>query len=182
MSCFSQSKDELVIEFNNERKSFFLKAHLQPDFCCLSFPTSFNRARKNSVDLFPEVILKPVQSVTQFKNERCFAINLIDDLSLIFKMHGNRANVLTAQNDKVIGIFRNHQEADWQIKPSQLNRELNWSLDTVDLNEGDLKKSFYTLNNEAWDYLESQGFSSRNSTGKWELLKKLQIQLEKGEF
>lgn len=182
VSCFSQSKDELVIEFNNEQKSFFIKAHLQPDFCCLSFPTSFNRARKNSVDLFPEALLKPVQSVTQFENERCFAINLSDDLSLIFKMHGNRANILVAHNDTILGIFRNHQEADWRIKPSQLNRELNWSCETVELNEANLRKSFYTLNKEAWDFLDSQGFNSANAAGKWELLKKFKNQLEKGDF
>jgi predicted ribosome quality control (RQC) complex YloA/Tae2 family protein len=182
VSCFSQSKDELVIEFNNERRSFFLKAHLQPDFCCLSFPTSFNRARKNSVDLFSEVILKSVKSVMQFDNERCFAINLSDDLSLIFKMHGNRANVLVVQDDKIIGIFRNHQEADWQIKPSELNRELNWSLETVTQNESNLKKAFYTLNSEAWTFLESQEFNTSDSKAKWNLLKNLKNQLEKGEF
>jgi predicted ribosome quality control (RQC) complex YloA/Tae2 family protein len=182
VSCFSQSKDELVIEFNDERKSFFLKAHLQPDFCCLSFPSSFNRARKNSVDLFPEIILKSVQSVTQFKNERCFAIHLADALSLIFKMHGNRANVLVAQNDKIIDIFRNHQEADWQIKPSQLNRELNWSLETVMQNVSNLQKTFYTLNSEAWSFLESQGFHTVDPTEKWNLIKTLKNQLERGEF
>jgi predicted ribosome quality control (RQC) complex YloA/Tae2 family protein len=182
VSCFSQSKDELVIEFNNEKKSFFIKAHLQPDFCCLSFPTSFNRARKNSVDLFAEVILKSVQSVTQFQNERCFAINLSGDLSLIFKMHGNRANVLVAQEAKIIGLFRNHQEADWEIKPLQLNRELSWSLETVAQNETNLRKTFFTLNSEVWSFLDSQGFMNADPSAKWTLLKNLKTQLEKAEF
>jgi hypothetical protein len=58
VACFSQNKDELMLEFNNSHQSYFIKASLQADFCCLSFPDQFNRARKNSIDLFAEIILK----------------------------------------------------------------------------------------------------------------------------
>jgi predicted ribosome quality control (RQC) complex YloA/Tae2 family protein len=182
VSCFSQSKDELVIEFNNSKRSFFIKASLQSDFCCLSFPTSFNRARKNSVDLFPETILKEVQSVTQFTNERSFSINLSDGLRLIFKMHGNRANILVAEGERVTGIFRNHLQADLNLIPSELNRKLDWSQRADIQNESDFKKTFFTLNNRNWEYLYDQGFEKADAGGKWNLLQGLRNQLEKADF
>ncbi len=106
VSCFSQNKDELVIEFNNANESFIIKASLQPDFACLSFPKNFNRARKNSIDLFNEALMKPVKEVKQFSNERSFAIMLAimlaDNYSLLFKMHGNRANVILFEDNHAI--------------------------------------------------------------------------------
>lgn len=63
VSCFSQNKDELVFEFNDSKESFFIKADLQPDFSCLTFPESFKRARKNSIDLFNDVLMRKVIDV-----------------------------------------------------------------------------------------------------------------------
>ncbi|HAC24470.1 MAG TPA: hypothetical protein DCE81_06100, partial [Cytophagales bacterium] len=56
VSAFSQNKDELILEFNDGRKSTFMKASLAPELTCLSFPESFARARKNSVDLFSPLL------------------------------------------------------------------------------------------------------------------------------
>jgi hypothetical protein len=50
--CFSQNKDELIIRFEIKEKSFFIKASLQSEFCCLFFQDDFTARRKNSVDLF----------------------------------------------------------------------------------------------------------------------------------
>lgn len=182
VSCFSQSKDELVIEFNRNGQSFFLKAHLHPEFCCLSFPTAFSRARKNSIDLFPEIILKEVVSVAPFNNERSFQINLTDGLSLIFKMHGNRSNVLQTWNENVVSIFRNHQKADLNVVPAQLHRELDWSLEYAKQHEANLRKAFFTLSQQNWQYLSAAGFASADIETKWRLLQNLKIQLEKGDF
>ncbi len=57
-AAFSQNRDELVLEFalpDPTARSFYLKAYLDPKFCCLQLPQRFHRAKKNSVDLFPEV-------------------------------------------------------------------------------------------------------------------------------
>jgi hypothetical protein len=51
-TCFSQEKDELVLGFVKDKEEFYIKAILKSDFACLVFPPSFQRARKNSVDLF----------------------------------------------------------------------------------------------------------------------------------
>ncbi|HCM77779.1 MAG TPA: hypothetical protein DIS90_15455, partial [Cytophagales bacterium] len=92
VSCFSQNKEELILEFNNEKESFFIKAHLLSSLSCLTFPSHFSRAKKNSIDLFDEVILKKLNGITQYENERSFALDFDNGYSLVFKMHANRSN------------------------------------------------------------------------------------------
>ncbi|MBX2917311.1 MAG: DUF814 domain-containing protein [Cyclobacteriaceae bacterium] len=152
VSCFSQNKDELVLEFNNSTESFFIKASLQSDFSCLSFPNQFNRARKNSIDLFEEVILKSVKQVYVFENERCFAIQLEDNLLLLFKMHGNRANVILFHNDNVITLFRGHLKNDLTLSLATLNRKLDFSEDTFRAHQSNLPTYYITFGKLVWEY------------------------------
>jgi len=182
VSCFSQDKDELVIEFNNRAKSFFIKACLQPDFCCLAFPTQFNRARKNSVDLFPKIILKEVKSIRQFRNERSFGLELSDGFLLLFKMHGNRANVILFQNESAISIFRNHLKTDLNLTVQSLDREMDWTYDYFKKHRSGLKNAFFTLGSDQWEYLEQQGLQSYREEEQWEVLQKFYKQLNSKEF
>ena len=121
VSCFSQNKDELILEFNNTRTSFFVKADLQPEFQCLSFPEKFSRARKNSIDLFPEIILQPVSTVRQFNNERSFAIVFKNAEALVFKMHGTRANVVLYRGQTAVDLFKNNFSADLEVPLNTLD-------------------------------------------------------------
>ena len=77
ISCFSQNKDELVLGFANQERGFTIKALLSSVLCCVSFPSSYNRSRKNSVDLFQSVMGYTVKNVRQLENERSFVIELI---------------------------------------------------------------------------------------------------------
>ncbi len=160
VSCFSQNKDELVLELNNEKESFFIKAYLQPTFSCLSFPASFHRAKKNSVDLFDELVLKKCIGTTQYENERSFSIDFSNGYSLIFKMHGNRSNVLLSHQDKVVKIFRNQFLEDLSIIPSLLHKRIDWSESAFLLNEHSVSKHYFTFGKPIWNYLESKNFSS----------------------
>jgi hypothetical protein len=127
VSCFSQNKEELIIEFNNSIESFFIKASLQPSLCCLSFPNNFHRAKKNSVDLFTELTLKKVIAITQYQNERSFSVAFEDDYHLLFKMHGSQSNIVLLHKESVKAIFRNQFQTDWEIELSKLNRSIDWS-------------------------------------------------------
>jgi predicted ribosome quality control (RQC) complex YloA/Tae2 family protein len=115
VSCFSQNKEELIMEFNNSSGSFFIKSYLHPDFCCLSFPSKFQRARKNSVDLFSPLILKKVIRVQAFENERCFSVEFPDKVHLLFKMFGNQSNIILFQNGVITEIFRQNLKNDLSL-------------------------------------------------------------------
>ncbi len=170
VSCFSQSKDELVIELNNASRSFFIKASLLPTFSCLYFPAQFSRARKNSIDLFLPLLLKKVESVFVFENERSLGIQLEDDHQLIFKMHGARANVLYAYQNQVKEIFRNHLKADLEIIPTLLHRPIDWSRACFDQHRGDIFKVYFTLGREVQRYLHTRHFSELPRDEQWTLM------------
>lgn len=169
VSCFSQNKEELIIELNNGQESFFIKAHLLSSFCCLSFPSQFSRARKNSVDLFDEVILKKVNAVKQFQNERSFEIALDQGYSLIFKMHANRSNVLLSKDGVIFKIFRNQFKADLAIEPSKLEIEIDWREQHFHQHTDNLKETYFTLGKEVWAYLAEKNFETLPPTDRWQL-------------
>jgi predicted ribosome quality control (RQC) complex YloA/Tae2 family protein len=152
VACFSQNKDELMLEFNNSQQSYYIKASLQSDFCCLSFPSQFNRAKKNSVDLFTEIILKEVKGVYPFENERCFAIQLADGYTLLFKMHGNRANIILFRDDVARSLFRSHLKADLSLSLTALNRNLDFSESAFYLNKSNLPHYYFTFGKLVWEY------------------------------
>ncbi|HEV8514340.1 MAG TPA: NFACT RNA binding domain-containing protein [Cyclobacteriaceae bacterium] len=179
VSCFSQNKDELIIELNNSRESFFIKANLVPGFCCLSFPNNFHRARKNSVDLFTAVILKKVVAVKQFENERSFSLQLEEGHSLIFKMHNQFANVLYLEKDIVKEIFRNHLQSDFEIIPDQLNRSIDFSKENFFKNISSLSSTYFTFGKTVWDYLLERNFGQLDNDSQWRLFEQT-LQLLEG--
>ncbi len=153
VSCFSQSKDEIVFEFNNAKTSFFIRADLQGDFSCLTFPESFKRARKNSIDLLNEALMKKVVGVQQFENERSFVINLEDDLGVLFKMHGNKGNVVLLNGDVEIGRFKNNIAGG-----AETDRHIDWSKENFEKHIDQLEKVYFTFGKKLikkdWDYIQ----------------------------
>ena len=182
VSCFSQNKDELIIELNNSQNSFFIKADLMPGFCCLSFPESFHRARKNSIDLFKDIILKKIIAVNQFENERSFSIDLEDHHSLMFKMHNNFANVLYIKSDVVKEIFRNHLTTDLEIVPGKMHRSIDFSKDFFLKSGSSLSSVYFTFGKIVWDYLEERNFSQLEKDNQWQLLEQTLQLLENPKY
>lgn len=160
MECFSQEKDELVLGFAAARgkkknyKEFFIKAVVFPDFSCLYFTDQFERAKKNSVDLFDQLMDFEVVGVRQFLNERCFAINFEQGYSLVFKMYGNRANIILFQQDEVIDLFNSRIVADKNLRISALDRPIDQSHEAFLAQNQDYRKLFPTFGKVVNAYLE----------------------------
>ncbi len=182
VSCFSQAKDELVIELNDGQKSFFIRAILQPEFSCLTFPQRFIRARKNSVDLFNILLMKKVTGIRRFNNERSLAVEFDEGLSLLFKMHGSRANVLLVEDNAVTNVFRSNLAADLAINPRELDREINWSREYFIQNRQEIRKVYFTFGRPIWHYLDEQGFNNADAELQWVMIGKLRQQLEAPYF
>lgn len=123
LECFSQQKDELILSFGNQDREMHLKADFGNQAGILSVQNQFARAKRNSVNLFSEVMDAQVVGCTDFKHERSFRIDFTTGYFLIFKMHGSRSNVLLAREDRVTKVFRNNLDRDVNVVPSQLNNE-----------------------------------------------------------
>lgn len=182
VSCFSQNKEELILELNNSKTSFFIKASLQASFCCLSFPKNFNRARKNSVDLFNEILMKQVVSIRQYENERSFSLHLQDGWTLLFKMHGNRANIILFQHEQAVRLFRNHLKTDLEIQLHQLDRTIDWSKEGFIAHRSNLQAHYFTFGKAVWEYLDARGFSSLPNEQAWQEILEVKKQLENPSY
>lgn len=178
VSCFSQNKEELIIELNNTKFSFFIKASLQANFCCLSFPKGFHRARKNSIDLFNEILMKPFIGIRQYENERSFSIQLGEDWTLLFKMHGNRSNIILFHHERPVSLFRNHLKADLEIDLQQLDRTMDWSKETFLRNRSTLPGLYFTFGKPVWEYLAGRNFSALPPDEAWQEILLVKQKLE----
>jgi len=181
--CFTQNKNELIIGFDQGESDFYIKAHLKPTFCCLYFPDDFSRANKNSVDLFSSLIDKVVKEVKQYENERCFSIVFEDDQKLLFKMHGNRSNIISYNaNNEVANVFNSKLKNDFQLSLENLDRPIDQSEQAFFREEGDLKKLFPTFGKVIKARLNEINFNEKPLTEKWGIIKNLLEQLEKPEY
>ena len=188
-TCFSQDKDELVLGFipdTGQQEEFYIRAVLTPQFCCLHFPDTFNRARKNSVDLFTEMVGKKVTRIKQFVNERSFALYFegsekVSEYALLFKMHGNRSNLVLFADEAVTGLFKNKLAKDNELKLSGLDRPIQQDYAHFLEVKGNYKALFPTFGPVLRRYLSQQNYEALPIEEKWQLLEKLKHQLEQPE-
>lgn len=180
--CFSQQKEELIVVFQKEEKEFFIQAHFQNSFSCLFFPDDFRRARQNSVTLFQEIIGLKVTGVEAAINERCIVFSLESDKSLVFKLFGNRANVVLFDLDKVVKIFKNNLKLDLDLSLQHLNRTLDLSLAKFNEVNGNINTFLPTLGKEAAGWLEKEDYAVMSLEDKWKNLNSLLLLFEKPHF
>lgn len=180
--CFSQEKDEILLGFCSEgkqwrdQKEFYIKAVLHPDFACLTFPNDFKRAGRNSVNLFKEIIDLKVLSVRQFENERAFALYFENNFVLLFKMYGNRSNIILFQENEVIDLFQNKLVIDNNVVLDNLDRSIDQSFEACQ--EKGWKALFPTFGKEITKFLTKNG----NESVTWEQIQAILTQLENPTF
>ena len=175
--CFSQNKEELVIRFERKDSPFFIKAALSPSFSCLSFPENFHRARRNSIDLFENLIGQRVEGSRQFENERSFAINFSNNYSLLFKMHGNRSNVILFHDDIVTEVFKNSILEDGSLRLNNLDRSIDWSYENFVLHHDHPETIYFTFGKVVWKYLKAENYQNLAVEERWEALLNIRKQL-----
>ncbi|HOX83098.1 MAG TPA: NFACT RNA binding domain-containing protein [Chryseolinea sp.] len=180
--CFSQNKEELIIRFETRTTPFFIKASLLASFSCLSFPDNFQRARKNSVDLFEDLIGQRVNSIRQFENERSFALMLNNQYAMLFKMHGNRSNVILLKEGKSFALFRNNLPEDEGLVLDELDRKIDWSRECFDLNRDKLQTHYFTFGKLVWKYLDDAGFQKAVPDQQWQAVQAFRSDLEQPTY
>jgi predicted ribosome quality control (RQC) complex YloA/Tae2 family protein len=177
-TAFSQEKDELVLGFTRGEAAFFIKAILTPAFTALSFPDSFNRARANSATLFPDITGLAVLDVLQHRNERSFHLVLEGGYALLFKMFGNRSNVVLFQGDDAVALFQHKFDKDRALRLSELDRDLQPDPAQFRQQPVPLASLYPTFGDVPALYLETLGYSDATPERKWELLEHTRHLLE----
>lgn len=176
LECFSQNKDELILGFGDKDRSFYIRANLDPNVSLLSFPEEFARAGKNSVDLFSALLDKKVTGVSVFAYERSFQIEFSDE-TLIFKMHARRSNILHAVSDEVANVFRKSLNADFEINPSDLNKNITISKQAFASAGYSPLELIPALGKEVKAHLEETRFDALTDQEKWSRFEELNEKL-----
>jgi len=116
--CFTQEKDELVVGLTNGTQEFWLKAQLGANFPALALPETFQRARANSVDLFPDLLGEQVESVAAWPEDRVLQVNFRSGARLVFKLYGPRPNaIFRIAPDAPAQLFQQKLLADADLRP-----------------------------------------------------------------
>ena len=182
VECFSQEKDELILGFTDGRKEFYLQAILTSRFTALAFPESFNRARANSVTLFPEIIGSTVQAVVQHENERSFAVELSGEWVLLFKMFGNRSNIILFHHQEPVALFHQKLRQDLLLRPDQMGKTLPLTYESFVAADSNLRRFLPTLGEVPLRYLAEEGYENKSFELKWELVQDLLSRLQAPSF
>ena len=175
VSCFSQNKDELVLETEGPEGTLFIRAHLLPPHVYLSFSSQFHRAKKNTVSLFDSLIGEQIRSCRVFSNERALKFELSSGKILVLKLHGNRSNCLLYLPNETEPslIFRNAISEDKTLDWKSLDRELNLSLEHFIFLEGNVSQFLPTLGPVPRAWLKEKGYLDKTLTEKWNLIEEL---------
>ncbi|MFN3315664.1 MAG: hypothetical protein ACK40K_02545, partial [Raineya sp.] len=172
-TCFTQNKDEIIFGFCNAQEDCYIRATLQADFACFHLLEEFQRAKKNTLELFEVVIGKKIIAVSVIENDRSLAFSLQDEFTLLFKMYGNRANILLFKGDNVVDIFHKKLQNDWELKLSSLPKRISQTFENF--KEEGLKKTFPTFNKLMLSQIDQQA----SPEIQWQQIQKLLQEIEK---
>ena len=130
-ACFSQNKNELIFGFKLlDNNPFYIQANLDSQLNLWCFPEVFNRAKKNSVNLFESIIGEKILAVNQTHFDRSFELLLNNHSALLFQLYGRRSNISLINKSKAPQSFKSKlmapndsQSLARNIDVSTLNKE-----------------------------------------------------------
>ncbi|GAB4123110.1 MAG: NFACT family protein [Raineya sp.] len=175
-TCFTQNKDEIIFGFCNAQEDCYIRASLQADFACFHLLTEFQRAKKNTLELFEEVIGKKIVAISAIENDRSLAFYLEDNFTLLFKMYGSRANIILFEQDTVVDIFHKKLQNDWDYKLSSLPKKIEQTFENF-LQQG-LKKTFPTFDKLMLAQIDQQAPADT----QWQQIQSLLKAMQKGNY
>lgn len=181
IEAFSQEKDELILSFITKNDTaFYIRATLTSTFTCLSFPTDFMRSRRNSVNQFSRLEGRKVSSIEQYLNERAFSISF-GKATLLFKMHGNRSNVVLFEPKRETTLFKSSLIHDKNIDLNGLHRPIERNQELY-LANPDPQAFYPTFGAVPKTYLSETNFDKLPVEEQWPALKDLVDKLDTNPF
>lgn len=99
---FSQQRNELLLHCAAGSNAWTVCISCDPKLSYIFLRDPIARAKKNSVDLFPDATHKTIEGISVHEADRIFQIKLEDQSTLSFLPHGMTANVLLINEGKMI--------------------------------------------------------------------------------
>ena len=176
--CFSQEKDELVVGLTDGAAEFWLKVQLGAAFPALALPETFQRARANSVDLFPDLLGEQVETVAAWPQDRVLQVNFRSGARLVFKLYGPRPNaIFRTTPDGPAQLFQQKLLADANLKP-QTTTGAAPSTKSDQSEKSAVQTVPPALSDLPLRYLRTQGYDPAPEEAKARLVNQVLAQLE----
>ena len=169
VECYSQSKDELILALSNGTSSTYIRAYLSGSFSCLTFPENHQRAKRNSIDLFPEIIGKNVEDIAIISYDRSFLMNLSAGFALLFKLHGNRSNIILYQEAQFLGMFNHGLKKDELVTVESIAKTGTTTKEDWLANPNP-QAAFPTFGPSVMQYLRTMGFEDQTLEKQWSMI------------
>ncbi|MDZ7604916.1 MAG: NFACT family protein [Cyclobacteriaceae bacterium] len=101
---------------------------------------------------------------------------------LLFKMHGNRANILLFHNGVLMELFRNNLRGDLGIQFDALGKQTDFTESLLESVEGNYKKCIPTFGAAFDEFLISKGYWSSDNSTRYRLISELLSYLDSPEI
>jgi len=108
-NIFTQEKDKLIIEFGEKDAVKFLEVYVNPGQPHINIRTSYSRAKKNTIDVFPEAHWQIISSIKIADNDRIIKIDLKSE-AFFFAIRGKYTNILFVKENNSISSFKKVDE------------------------------------------------------------------------
>lgn len=112
-AVFSQNRNELILQLQDGR---CLRIGCHTPLTYLVPSDSFSRARRNVVDLFPELLGRSFTGFRVVPQDRVLVLSLADGYELVAKMHSISANVILQKDQKTLALFNQSLDGDWDYQ------------------------------------------------------------------
>jgi predicted ribosome quality control (RQC) complex YloA/Tae2 family protein len=113
-SIFSQEKDRLIIQFEKHADNVieFSVNHSEP---YITYRKKYIRAKRNTIDIFPELLHKKILSVSIADDDRIIKFEL-ENLKLFFAIRGKFTNLYLSDGSKIQSFKEEDDETLLNIK------------------------------------------------------------------
>ncbi len=183
--CFSMIKDELVMRIllkNNEQ--LWIKILLLPDTTLLSFPTDFCRSKRNSINLFDELINKKIVGLSIFEQERYIGLNFEKNYLFLIQAFGKNNNLIFLKNNKVNRLFKKNEKFDMEKSLRDIIK-IRKSISLKNIQEYGYLEILPSLNKTILDWFDkrkNKSFKDSESLEKWEAFQVFLKYIEKPKY
>lgn len=160
IECYTSKKDTLFFTLNNQFE-YTLEICVDHSLPFIQLHKSYNKKKRNSVEIFSEILNLKFSDIFIAKNDRVLLFQIENEISLFFAVRGKFTNVYLLSGTKFLSFKKISNEDLEVIKNELLSLEFinpltlpEFSADDKLLSIYELKKKYPFLSNEIINNLE----------------------------
>ena len=110
VECFTQEKGELIMIFFDGKHERSIEFTTAPGADAIFLRRGFRRARKNTVELFTQLLGKVIKNIELIANERIFRFDFGKRQAYFFLFGGSRNNAFVVNRNQIVHSFKDVQK------------------------------------------------------------------------